>query len=420
MATPKRGEGEPAMLLKPEIFIAAILTDNHLEDLICDTIHEDEQVKGIVKKLEGGETMKTWSMEDRLLYFQECIYVPKEKEVRRAIIESRLDAPLAGHPGQFRTFKLLSWKYYWPGMKRLVVMYIQACDSCIRLKHSNQAPAGLMLPINIPSRPWEEITYNLIVGLPMSDGYDAVLTVVDHFLKMVHYIPTTSRATAIDVANLFINFVWKLHGLPKKTISDRGPSFNAKFLRQVYKQLGIEPHFSTTYCPQVDGQSERANQFVEIFLHHYINHRQMDWVAFLPMAEFAYNNGVHSGSNQSPFYTCYGFHPQFAVGDKSTNQIPMADEHAELIRKGLAEAKASLKITQETHKQYYDRKHQVTLTFQPGNKVWLDTANIQTDQPLKKLAHKRLGPYEVLEKIGETSYKLKLPKTMWVHPVFHV
>jgi transposase InsO family protein len=364
--------------------------------------------------------MKTWSMEDGLLYFQERIYVPKEKEVRRAVMESRHDAPSAGHPGQFRTFELLSRKYYWPGMKKSVVKYIQACDSCIRSKHSNQAPAGLMLPIDIPSRPWEEITYDLIVGLPMSDGYDAVLTVVDRFSKMVHYIPTTSRATAVDVANLFVNFVWKLHGLPKKTISDRRPSFNAKFLRQVYKRLGIEPHFSTTYHPQVDGQSERANQFVEIFLRHYINHCQTDWVAFLPMAEFAYNNGVHSGSNQSPFYMCYGFYPQFAVGDKSTNQIPAADEHAEFIKKGLEEAKASLRVAQETHKRYYDRKRRVALTFKGGDKVWLDASNIQTDRPSKKLAHKRLGPYEILDKIRKTSYKLKLPKTMKVHPVFHV
>jgi hypothetical protein len=106
------------------------------------------------------------------------------------------------------------------------------------------------------------------------------------------------------------------------------------------------------------------------------------------MVEFTYNNGVHSGSNQSPFYTCYGFHPQFAVGDKSTNQIPAADEHAKFIKKGLEEAKASLKITQETHKRYYDRKHRVALTFKIGDKVWLDASNIQTDRPSKKLAHR--------------------------------
>jgi hypothetical protein len=105
---PPKGGGEPTMLLKPELFITAILTDNSLDDLIHDTIHEDKQVKEIIKKLEEGETLKTWLMEDGLLYFQEHIYVPKEKEVRRAVIESRHDAPSAGHLGQFRTFELLS------------------------------------------------------------------------------------------------------------------------------------------------------------------------------------------------------------------------------------------------------------------------------------------------------------------------
>jgi hypothetical protein len=95
------------MLLKPELFITTILTDNHLEDLIHNTIREDEQAKEIIKKLEEGKTMKIWSMEDGLLYFQEHIYVPKEKEVRRVIIESRHDTSLAGHLGQFRTFELL-------------------------------------------------------------------------------------------------------------------------------------------------------------------------------------------------------------------------------------------------------------------------------------------------------------------------
>jgi hypothetical protein len=104
---------------------------------------------------------------------------------------------------------------------------------------------------------------------------------------------------------------------------------------------------------------------------------------------------------------------------KTTSQIPAADEHAEFIKKGLEEAKASLKIAQETHKRYYDRKRRVALTFEIGDKVWLDAGNIQTDRPSKKLAHKRLGPYEIMDKIGKTSYKLKLPKTMKVHPVFH-
>jgi transposase InsO family protein len=100
----------------------------------------------------------------------------------------------------------------------------------------------------------------------MSEGFDAIFTVVDRFSKMVHYIPTKSTATAVDIANLFVTYVWKLHGLPKKTVSDRGSVFNSKFMKQLYHCLDISPSFSTVYHPQTDGQSERANQVVEMYL----------------------------------------------------------------------------------------------------------------------------------------------------------
>jgi len=238
-------------------------------------------------------------------------------------------------------------------------------------------------------------------------------------LKMVHFIPTRSDATAVDVANLFVNFVWKLHGLPRKTISDRGPNFNAKFLRQVYKCLGIEPHFSTAYRPQVDGQSERLNQFVEIYLQHYINHRQTDWVAALPMAEFAYNNGKHAGSKHSPFYTCYGYNPDFTIGDTKDSNVPQADDLANYLKEIHEEAKAALTIANRSHSEYYNRKHRGAPQIEIGSKVYLDSTNISTSRPSKKLEHRRLGPYKVLKKIGKTSYHLELPKSMKVHPVFH-
>ncbi|KAJ1300322.1 hypothetical protein OPQ81_005143 [Rhizoctonia solani] len=279
---------------------------------------------------------------------------------------------------------------------------------------------GLLQPIELPNKPWEEIAYDLIVGLPSSEGYDAILTVVDRLSKMVHFIPTHSDATAVDIANLFVNFVWKLHGLPKKTISDQGPQFNAKFLRQVYKHLGIEPHFSTAYRPQVDGQSERMNQFVEIYLRHYINHRQTDWVASLPLAEFAYNNGKHSGSKQSPFYTCYGYNPDFTVGQTSSEKVPQADDLANHLKEIHEEAKAALSIANQTYKRYYDERRHEAPKIEVGSKVYLDGANIQTQRPSKKLDHKRLGPYMVAKKVGKYTYQLDLPKSMKIHPVFHV
>jgi hypothetical protein len=191
-----------------------------LDDAIREALQDDTNMSKVIERLEAGEKLNGWKLDNGLLYFQECIFVPQEKEIHKAIIESCHNVPSAGHLGQFRTLELVSRKFYWPNMKKTVVAYVQACDSCIRSKHSNQVPAGLLNPIDLPSRPWEEITCDLIMGLPISEGYDAIFTVVDRFSKMVHYIPTTSKANTVDIANLFVNFVWKLHGLPKKVISD--------------------------------------------------------------------------------------------------------------------------------------------------------------------------------------------------------
>ncbi|KAJ1300254.1 hypothetical protein OPQ81_005083 [Rhizoctonia solani] len=412
--------GESPVLLDPELFISAIQTDSDLNDLIRDALHDDKSVSKILKSLEENIPVKGWHLENGLLYYHDRTYVPNEPEIRRAVLESRHDNPSAGHPGHFRTYDLLSRDYYWSGMKMSVSKYIDACDSCIRSKHSNRTPTGLLQPIDLPNKPWEEIAYDLIVGLPSSEGYDAILTVVDRLSKMVHFIPTHSDATAVDIANLFINFVWKHHGLPRKTISDRGPQFNAKFLRQVYKRLGIEPHLSTAYRPQVDGQSERLNQFVEIFLRHYINHRQTDWVASLPLAEFAYNNGKHSGSKHSPFYMCYGYNPDFTVGNTKQSHVPQADELADHLKQIHEEAKAALNIANRTYARYYNDKHREAPQIEVGSKVYLDGTNIKTQRSSKKLDHKRLGPYKVIKKIGKYTYQLELPKSMKIHPVFHV
>lgn len=216
---------------------------------IRDALPDDKAVEKILKSLEENIPVNGWHPDNGLLYYHDCIYVPNESEIRKAVLESRHDNPAAGHPGQFRTLDLRSRSYYWSGMKISVTKYVQACNSCLRSKHSNQAPAGLLQPIDLPNKPWEEITYDRIVQLPVSEGYNAILTVVDRLSKMVHFMPTNLDASAVDVANLFVNYIWKLHGLPRKTISDQGPNFNAKFLRQVYKHPGIEPHFSTAYRP---------------------------------------------------------------------------------------------------------------------------------------------------------------------------
>ncbi|QRW27801.1 Transposon Tf2-7 polyprotein [Rhizoctonia solani] len=127
-----KGGGEAPALIAPELFISSILTDSDLNDLIRDALPDDKTVAKILKSLEENIPVKGWSLDNGLLYYHQCIYVPNEPEIRRLVLESRHDNPSTGHPGQWRTMELLSRHYYWSGMKQSVAKYIQACDSCIR------------------------------------------------------------------------------------------------------------------------------------------------------------------------------------------------------------------------------------------------------------------------------------------------
>ena len=106
----------------------------------------------------------------------------------------------------------------------------------------------------------------------MAQGYNAILVVVDQLTKMVHFIPTTERTSAEGLARLFRDNVWKLHGLPKSIILDRGPQFTAGLMRELNQMLGIESKMSTAFYPQTDGQMERVNQELEQYLRMFIDH----------------------------------------------------------------------------------------------------------------------------------------------------
>jgi transposase InsO family protein len=125
---------------------------------------------------------------------------------------------------------------------------------------------------------------------------------------MIWVIATHVEVNLEGAAVDFCNKVFWYHGLPHKIISDRGPQFVSKFTKALYKLLGITGNPSTAYHPQTDGQTERVNQEIEQYLRIFINHRQNDWSKWLPLAEFAYNDNIHSSTGYSPFYLNLGFH----------------------------------------------------------------------------------------------------------------
>ena len=133
------------------------------------------------------------------------------------------------------------------------------------------------MPNSILEKPWMHISVDFITKLPLAQGYDLILVVVNRLTKMVHFVPTTENTLAEGLAQLFRENVWKLHGLSKSIISDRGPQFIAGIMKELNEILGIKSKLSTAFYPQTNRQIERVNQELEQYLRMFIDHRQEQW-----------------------------------------------------------------------------------------------------------------------------------------------
>jgi hypothetical protein len=234
---------------------------------------------------------------------------------------------------------------------------------------------------------------------------------------MIHLIPTKTTLTSQELAEIYKAEVWRLHGIPRRIISDRGPQFASKFMKELCGALGIKRNLSTAYHPQTDGQTERINQEVEAYLRSFITFKQDDWTHWLPMAEFHYNDKTHSATKNTPFYLNYGLNPW--KGELTTKTLnPAANIFAEELKKTREEAAAAMEINNDTMKARNGDKDNGK-TFTIGEKVWLEGTNIRSHRPSAKLDSRRYGPFEVTEPVGHTSYRLKIPETWAIHDVFH-
>ena len=202
--------------------------------------------------------------------------------------------------------------------------------------------------------------------------------------------------------------------------SDRGPQFAACAMRALYKWLGIESGFTTAYHPQGNGQVERTNKEVEQFLRLFVNKRQSDWVSYLPSAEFALNLRLHSAYDHTPFEALYSYRPDFNIPLGKRTLLPNVNSRLENLQKIQKEVESALRISRQKIKDQYKKDKKKAHSFAVGDRVWLSAKNINIIQPSGKLGPKQLGPFKVLEKVGELDYHLELPPALKVHNVFHV
>ena len=173
--------------------------------------------------------------------------------------------------GVMKTLARVRENFVWTSMKQNVHHFVTTCLTCQQIKSDNRRSSGLLCPLPVPARPWEDLSLDFIVGLPLHCGHSVILVIVDRFSKGLHLGSLPQHHTAAGVAKLFMEISGKLHGMPKSLVSDRDPLFLSHFWQELFKLSGTKLCMSSAYHPQSDGQTEAMNRVVEQYLRAFVH-----------------------------------------------------------------------------------------------------------------------------------------------------
>lgn len=432
---------EPIPKLRTQMFRET--TEGHYELVPIDTLIVIEDGNPVLDKIK--DEVNNWTPEqfpddvtltEGIPYRNNKVWVPEsiQMEATKSVHEHQLH----GHKGITKTLEQVRRYYAFSGMKKTVKKIVKQCVICAKTKTSKQKPYGKLQPLPVPEYPWESISFDHIVKLPLSKEpmtnmvCDSIFVIVDRLTKQAIFIAYKEQSTAEELGYTLLKYVVSKHGLPAEIISDRGTTFVSKYWQSLAARMGTNHKASTAYHPQTDGQTERVNQIVESYLRCYINFDQDDWVEYLPMAEFSYNSSVSESTKLTPFFANKGYEPQAYRMPRKGEEVQKAIIKAEDLKKLHDELRAQLEVVRERMKKYADIKRIEGPTLREGDMVYLlrhnrgeKQANIKTNRPSDKLDFKKVGPYKILKKVGEVNYILDLPaqpnkRGKPVHPNFHI
>jgi len=383
------------------------------------------------KILSNPQAYKNFEVQDGLMFMKHVgrriLCVPDilvgKRRVREMII-SHAHSILA-HLGALKTIIYLRDNVWWKGMISDVEDFCRTCVICKTSKPSNQPPYGTLETLEVPTRPWETIGIDFVGPLPESENlnglFDMLLVVIDHLTSMVHLIPSKQTYRAKDVAEILFDRVYKHHGMPSHIVSDRDSLFTSTFWRTLHELTRVELRMSSSFHPQSDGATERANRTVTQMLRQCIAPHQRDWVSRLPAIEFAINSARSASTGYSPFVLNYGRMPPSMIFE-TNSEYPGVRRFAEGIKSAIMSAHDSIIAARVKQTEFANRKRKDT-PFVKGDLVFLSTANISLPKGrARKLAPKFIGPFKILEDYKNNSYLLDLPselKQRGLHPAFH-
>ncbi|KAD6794782.1 hypothetical protein E3N88_05678 [Mikania micrantha] len=390
---------------------------NAQQQALQTTNYFAEGLRGLDKKLD--------TKVDGLLYFKDRMWIPLFGNSRTIILDEAHKSRYSIHPGADKMYKDLRDFYWWPGMKRNVLEYVDRCLTCLKVKAEHQRPSGLLQQPEIPMWKWDQISMDFITKLPRtSRNHDSIWVIVDRLTKSAHFLPIREDYSMDRLAKLYVNEIVSRHGVPISIISDRDSRFMSRFWQTLQNALGTQINMSTAYHPQTDGQTERTNQTLEDMLRSCVIDFGGSWDIHLPLVEFSYNNSYHTSIQCAPFEALYGRKCRSPIcwSEIGENQI-IGPEFIQETTDKIALIQERIKAARDRQKSYADNRRR-PLEFQVGDRVMLKVSpwkGIFRFGKRGKLSSRFVGPFKILKRIGSVAYRLELPLELSnIHDVFHV
>ncbi|GKB43706.1 putative reverse transcriptase domain-containing protein, partial [Tanacetum coccineum] len=229
-------------------------------------------------------------------------WLPCYGDLRTVIMHESHKSKYSIHPGSDKMYQDMKKLYWWPNMKADIATYVRKCLTCARVKAEHQRPSGLLVQPEIPQWKWDNITMDFVTKLPKSSqGYDTIWVIVDRLTKSAIFTPMRETDSMEKLARMYIKEVVTRHGIPVSIICNRDPRFLSNFWKSLQKALVTSLDMSTSYHPEMDGQSERTIQTLKDMLRACVINFGNGWVKHLPLVEFSYNNSYHASIKAAPF-----------------------------------------------------------------------------------------------------------------------
>jgi transposase InsO family protein len=225
-----------------------------LEEVLQSYVGDQATQDLLAKMADASVPTPHYTLKDGLIRYKGRIWIGNDATLRLKLLQAMHSSAVGGHSGVPVTYRRVKQHFYWVGLKSAVHSFVSACQICQQAKPDRTKLPGLLQPLPVPERAWKVLSLDFVEGLPVSEGHNCILVVVDLFTKYAHFLSLRHPFTAATVAKVFLSQVYRLHGMPSALVSDRDKVFTSALWRELFKLAKVELHMSTAYHPQSDGR----------------------------------------------------------------------------------------------------------------------------------------------------------------------